>query len=122
MTDQKPITVDEYIAHAPENARVRLTELRECLKKVSPDAREVLKWRQPAFEAEYILFVYAGFKNHISLHPTLEAISALKDELKDYITSDNTLQFSLNEPLPLPIISKLAALRVKQSKQGIKWK
>lgn len=122
MSDQKPTTVDEYVAQAPENVRVKLVEIRECLKQVAPDAKQVLKWGKPAFEAEYILFVYAGFKNHISLHPTPEAILALKDELMNYITSDNTLQFSLNEPLPLTLVSKLAALRVKQSKQGIKWK
>ena len=122
MSIPKPTTVDEYIFQSPREVQVRLTELRECLRKAAPEAKELLKWGKPAFEAEHILFVYAGFKKHISLHPTPEVIVALKDELKDYVTSDNTLQFSLDQPLPLKLINKVAELRVVQSRQGVKWK
>lgn len=118
----KPTTVDEYISQASPHVQSKLKELRECLKKEATQAQEVLKWGKPAFEAEYILFVYAGYKNHISLHPTVEAIASMKAELKGYVTSENTLQFSLDEPLPLQLISKVAALRVAQSEQGIKWR
>jgi len=122
MIVSKPATVDEYISQFPLNTQDKLGDLRKCLQECAPQAKELLKWGKPAFEAEYILFVYAGFKNHISLHPTLEAIMVLKNELKEYITSDNTLRFSLTEPLPLELISKVAALRVEQSRRGIKWK
>ncbi|TXH01508.1 MAG: hypothetical protein E6R05_05595 [Candidatus Moraniibacteriota bacterium] len=100
LPDRIPTTVDEYIAGAPDIARTKLVELHDCLKQAATDAKEVLKWRQPAFEAEYILYVYAGFKNHISLHPTADVITTLNKELKKYITSNNTLQFSLYERLP----------------------
>lgn len=122
MNTPKPISVDEYILQAPQEVQVKLVELRDCLKKVAPNAKELLKWGKPAFEAEYILFVYAGFKKHVSLHPTPEAMNALKDELKDYAVSSNTLRFSLDKPLPLKLISTIAALRVKQSMQGVTWK
>lgn len=122
MSTSKPTTVDEYISLAPTETQEKLKELRAILKEAAPQAKELLKWGKPAFEAEYILFVYSGFKNHVSLHPTEDAITALKDELQAYITSDNTLQFSLTEPLPLRLISKVANLRVEQSKQGVKWK
>ena len=122
MATQKPTTIDEYISQAAPSAQDKLRELRFCLQKTAPDAKEVLKWGKPAFEAEYILFVYAGFKNHISFHPTLEVITAFKDELTEYETSDNTVQFVLDQPLPLDIIQRMAALRVKQSKQGITWR
>jgi uncharacterized protein YdhG (YjbR/CyaY superfamily) len=122
MTSQKPTTVDEYIANAPPAVQAKLYELRTCLQKAAPNAEEMLKWGQPAFVVEYILFVYAGFKDHISLHPTPEAIHAFKEELKAYKTLNNTIQFSLNTPLPIQLISNIAAFRVKQSKQGVTWK
>ncbi len=122
MKAQKPKTVDEYIAQAPSAAQDKLLELRLCLQKAAPKAQEVLKWGQPAFVAEYILFVYAGFKGHVSLHPTSQVIAAFKDELKEYKFSDNTVQFSLQEQLPLELISKMAALRVEQCRQGVTWK
>lgn len=122
MPTQKPTTVDQYIEQAPTNAQAKLRELRKCLQKVAPDAEEILKWGQPAFVAEYILFVYAGFKAHISFHPTVQVITAFKDELSEYKTSDNTVQFALDKPLPLNLITKMAVLRVEQSKNGVTWK
>lgn len=122
MTTAKPTTVEEYIAQFPAETQKKLGELRQSLKSAAPEAKEMLKWGKPAFEAEYILFVYAAFKSHMSLHPTEDTIKALQDELKQYITSDNTLQFSLSDPLPLDLIRKVAELRVEQNKQGIKWK
>lgn len=122
MPTQKPTTVDQYISQASSSAQDKLRELRSCLQKAAPHAKELLKWGKPAFEAEYILFVYAGFKNHISFHPTLEVITAFKDELTAYETSANTVQFALDQPLPLELISNMAAFRVEQSKQGLTWR
>lgn len=77
---------------------------------------------QASPEAQYILFVYAAAKHHVSLHPTLEVITVFKDQLKEYETSENTVKFSLDEELPLTLISRMAKQRVAESKQGVKWK
>lgn len=122
MATSKPTTVDEYIAQAPIATQDKLKELRACLQKAAPHAKEILKWGKPAFEAEYILFVYAASANHVSLHPTLQVITEFKDALKDYKTSDNTVQFPLDKALPLELITRMAELRVEQSKQGVTWR
>lgn len=122
MPTSKPTSVDEYISQASPEAQSKLTELRTCLKDAAPHAKEVLKWGKPAFEAEYILFVYAAAKNHVSLHPTVEVITAFKDQLKEYETSENTVKFELDTELPLTLISRMAKQRVAESKRGIKWK
>jgi uncharacterized protein YdhG (YjbR/CyaY superfamily) len=122
MATNKPITVDDYISRFSPDVQEKLQALRNCLRLSAPHAKEMLKWGQPAFEAEHILFVYGGFKNHISLHPTPDAITTLKSELKEYISSENTLRFALDKPLPLQLIARVADLRVKQCSQGIKWK
>lgn len=122
MSKQKPNTVDEYIDQAPQGAREKLRELRHCLREVAPQADESLKWGQPAFIAEYILFVYAGFANHISFYPTWQAVTAFKNDLKEYKAEGTTIQFPLDKPLPIGLIRKIAAYRVKESSQGVKWK
>lgn len=122
MSKIKPTTVDEYIEQAPEGTRIKLRELRQCLREVAPHAEESLKWGQPAFIAEYILFVYAGFQHHISFYPTWQAVTAFKHELIEYKAEGTTIQFPLDKPLPLDLIRKIADFRIKESKQGVKWK
>lgn len=118
----KPTSVDDYISQAEPAALKHLKELRACLQKAAPEATEMLKWGKPAFVAEYVLFVYASAKNHVSLHPTWQAIEAFKDQLQDYETSANTIKFPSDKPLPLELITQIAKFRVEQSKQGVKWK
>lgn len=122
MAKQKPTTVDEYIEQAPEQTRAMLRELRNCLREAAPQAEESLKWGQPAFIAEYILFVYAGFQQHISFYPTWQAVTAFKNELTAYKAEGTTIQFPLDKPLPLDLIRKIADFRIKESKQGVTWK
>ncbi len=122
MTKQKPTTVEEYIEQAPLGARKKLLKMRQCLREAAPQAEESLKWGQPAFIAEYILFVYAGFEHHISLYPTWQAVAAFKKDLEEFKAEGTTIQFPLDKPLPLELIHKIATSRVKESTQGIKGK
>ena len=70
----KASTVDEYITAAPKEAQKSLKEIRSILKKVAPKATEALKWGQPVFEENRILFAYAAFKSHMNFMPTPSSI------------------------------------------------
>ena len=108
----KPQTVAEYIDHAPEGAKSHLMELRECLKKVVPDAEESLKWSMPAFSYKRVLFTYAAFKHHVGFYPTPAAMKPFEKELEPYKTGKGSIQFPLDTPLPIELISKIAQFRV----------
>ena len=108
MTD-KPKTVEEYISSKPKEAQERLGELRSYLKLADPNADEELKWGKPAFVNNGILYVYAAFKKHISLHPTPSVIKALRKELEAFKLSDNTIQFPLENPIPKELVRKIAS-------------
>jgi len=112
-TKARPESVDEYIAAAPEMAQCRLREMQQCLRDAAPGATESLKWGKPALSYDTILFIFAAHRNHISLHPTVAAIDAFAKELGAYKTSGGTVQFPLGEPLPLTLIRRIAAFRVK---------
>ncbi|MCB1668654.1 MAG: DUF1801 domain-containing protein [Porticoccaceae bacterium] len=120
---EKPKTVQEYIATKPKDAQKRLFELREYLKAAYPEASEELKWGKPALVHNGILYVYAAAKKHISLHPTPSVISYFRNEFGSLISSDNTIQFSLNDPIPEKVVMKIAKQRIfEKENKGIKWK
>ncbi|KAF1701873.1 iron chaperone [Pseudoxanthomonas suwonensis] len=119
----KPTTVEQYIAAAPSLAQDRLREMRQCLHEAAPEAEESLKWGKPAFSLGTVLFVYSAHKQHISLHPAIGAVAHFAPELAGHVTSGNTIQFPLDQPLPLALIRRIANFRVREVvEQGIGWK
>ena len=122
-TPSKPQTVDEYIQLTPPQAQEKLQEMRTCIRKVAPDAKEDLKWGMPAFSYKRILVTYAAGKHHIEFYPTPSAIKAFSKELQAYKTGPGSVQFPLTDPLPLSLIKKMTEFRVKESTtDDKKWK
>lgn len=118
MSKTKPVTVAEYIEAAPPQARSHLLEIRSILKKVAPDATETLKWGKPVMEQGRILFSYAAYKSHLNFMPTGPGIEPFRDELDEYKTGKDTIQFPYDKPLPKALIRRVAAHRVKQVREN----
>jgi uncharacterized protein YdhG (YjbR/CyaY superfamily) len=118
-----PRTIADYINAAPKEARTKLREMRACVRKAAPGAKESIKWRMPAFSYRRILVMFAAFKHHIGFYPTRSAMSAFAKELSKFTMGRGSIQFPLEKPLPLALIRKITALRVRESleKDG-KWK
>ena len=110
-----PDVVDEYIEAAPEAARAKLRQLRACIRGAAPGATESLKWGMPAFSYKRILVTYAAHREHVGLYPTPSAVSAFAKELTGYTTAKGSIQFPLAKALPLPLIRRIVAFRVKES-------
>lgn len=122
MAKNKPKTVEEYIEAAPKEAREKLQELRTILKKVAPDATEALKWGSPVLEGKRILFAYAAYKSHMNFMPTGPALEPFKEELKEYKTGKDSIQFPYDKPLPKELIQKIAAYRAMDvEKNDARW-
>ena len=113
----KAKTVDEYIEAAPEEARKMLHELRAILKKVVPNATEAVKWGSPVFEEKRILFAYGAYKTHLNFMPTGQAMEPFKEELAEFKTGQDTIQFPYDKPLPKALIQMIAAHRAKQVRE-----
>ncbi len=122
VTSKKPTTVTDYIDKCPPEVRKKLTEMREILKEVTPNAEESLKWSVPAFSYHRILYTYAGFKHHIGFYPTPAVMQVFKKELEKYEIGKGSIQFPLDQPLPKLLIQKIAAFRIKDLKDNdAKW-
>lgn len=118
MPKIKPSTVIEYIDSAPSEAREKLNEIRAILKKVAPNATETIKWGTPVFEEKRILFSFSAFKSHLNFMPTHPALEQFKDELAEYKTGKDTIQFTYDKPLPAQLIRKIAEFRVKDVREN----
>jgi uncharacterized protein YdhG (YjbR/CyaY superfamily) len=119
----RPKSIAEYINAAPKEAQKKLREMRACIRKAAPKAKESLKWGMPAFSYRRILVTFAAFKHHIGFYPTPSAVSAFAKDLSKFATARGSIQFPLEKPLPLPLIRKITAFRVRESiEEDRKWR
>ena len=119
----RPKSIAEYIDVAPKGAQKKLREIYACIRKAAPGATESLKWGMPAFSYQRILVTFAAHKSHIGFYPTPSAVSAFAKELSKFVTARGSIQFPLGKPLPLPLIRKITAFRVRESiEQDGKWR
>ncbi len=109
--------VDAYLAKVSEPARTTLGKLRATIRSVVPsEATEGLSYGMPAFHYKGALVAYAAFKNHCSFFPMQASLTdEMQEELKGYRTSKGTLQFSLDKPLPAPLVKKMVKRRIAEN-------
>jgi uncharacterized protein YdhG (YjbR/CyaY superfamily) len=124
MTTSKPKDIDEYIARFPIDIQKILEQIRVTIKKVVPDAEETISYGIPTFNLKGTYLIYfAAYKNHIGFYPVPGAIEQVDKDFASYKTSGKgTLQFPLNKPIPLNLITKLVKFKVKESVENLKKK
>ena len=124
MKSNSPVVknVDEYIASFPKATQKLLHQLRKTIRKAAPQAEEVISYQMPAYNFYGRLVYFAGYEKHIGFYPMPSAIEQFKGQLADYITSKGTVQFPLDRPLPVPLITKMTAFRVKENLQAAEVK
>jgi uncharacterized protein YdhG (YjbR/CyaY superfamily) len=110
-------TVDEYIAAAEKNLQPTLEKLRATVRKAAPGAEETISYGMPAYKLHGQLVFFAAYKGHIGFYPTPAGIVPFKKELAVYNTSKGTVQFPLDKPLPIALITQIVKLRVKQAEE-----
>jgi uncharacterized protein YdhG (YjbR/CyaY superfamily) len=108
-------TIDEYINSAPEEVRGLLQTIRQTIKEEAPEAEETIKYRMPTFMFHGNLVFFAAFKKHIGFYPIPSAMEAFKEELSHYKTAKGSIQFPLDQPLPLPLIRKIVQFRMEEN-------
>jgi uncharacterized protein YdhG (YjbR/CyaY superfamily) len=116
----KPNNVDQYIAGFPEEIQKLLLQMRGAIKKAAPQAEEVISYAMPAFKLNGILVWFAAHTKHISLYPRGSGIDEFKKELANYKLSKGTIQFTLDKPLPVALITKIVKFRVAENLLRVK--
>jgi uncharacterized protein YdhG (YjbR/CyaY superfamily) len=108
-------TMDAYIAGFPKETQKLLEQFRTIIKKSARDAEEKMAYGIPTFTLQGNLVHFAGYKNHIGFYPAPSGISAFSNELSDYITSKGAVQFPLDRPLPVSLITNIVKFRVREN-------
>jgi uncharacterized protein YdhG (YjbR/CyaY superfamily) len=111
------MTVDSYIASFPADVQALLQQVRKTIQQAAPDATEAIKYAIPTFVLNGNLVHYAAFKHHIGFYPAPTGIKAFEQELAPYKQGKGSIQFPLDQPLPLDLITKIVLYRVKQNSQ-----
>jgi len=115
-------TVDEYFSHQTAQAQKMMSQLRNTIKKAAPDAEEVISYNIPAYRLQGMLVFFAAYKNHIGFYPTSSGIVNFKKELSKYKTSRGTVQFPVDGPMPLSLVTKIVKFRVKENMDRVAMK
>ena len=114
MPTAPPENIDDYIATFPKDVQSLLKQVRKTVRSAAPKAVEVISYRMPALRLNGILIYFAAFKNHIGFYPPIRGDAKLAKATAKYSGEKGNLRFPFDEPLPLGLIKKLTALRVKQ--------
>lgn len=117
MDSNKPVatTIDEYIAMFPEDIQAVLEKIRATIKAAAPDAVEKISYQMPTFAQNGNLVHFGAFKEHIGFYPVPTGIEAFKAELAVFKQGKGSVQFPLDQPMPLDLISRIVQFRVQEN-------
>ncbi len=111
---RKSTEVDAYIRKFPAPIQGQLRKVRAAIRAAAPGATELISYRIPAYRQNRTLVFFAGFTNHIGLYPPVCGNASLEKAVARYAGPRGNLQFPLDEPLPLALITRIVRFKVKQ--------
>lgn len=114
--------IDEYIASFPKETQQLLELVRAAIQKAAPDATEAISYAIPTFKLNGNLVHFAAFANHIGFYPAPTGSEAFKKELFVYKTGKGSVQFPIDKPMPLDLITRIVKFRVKENLEKAKAK
>ena len=115
-------SIDDYIATFPEDTQKILKEIRAVIKAAAPEAVEKISYQMPTFFMNGNLVHFAAFKKHIGFYPTPSGIEAFQKELSVYEGAKGSVQFPLDKPMPLKLISRIVKFRVGENIKNARLK
>ena len=119
MQQVKANTVEEYIAGFPIQTRLLLDQMRALVKKHAPDAVESISYGMPAYKLHKKPLVYfAGYEKHIGFYATPNGHEAFKDAFSKYKQGKGSVQFPIEEKLPVKLITDVIKYRVSTIENG----
>lgn len=115
-----PKDTDAYISGFPEDIQEKLQAIRNTIRQAAPEAKECINYGIPTFKIHGNLVHFAAYKSHLGFYPGATGIAEFKQELASYKTSKGTVQFHLDEPLPLVLISDIVIFRLHENTRNAK--
>ena len=112
--------IDTYIAGFPPETQILLAQMRETVKSAAQAATETINYGMPTLQLHGNLVHFAAYKNHIGFYPAPSGIAAFQEQLSVYKHAKGSVQFPLNQPLPLALIAEIVRFRVQENEERAK--
>ena len=110
-------TIDEYIGMFPDDVQTILNQIRQTIREAAPGSEETINYQMPTFTLNGNMVHFAAFKTHIGFYPTPTGIEAFKEELSPYKGAKGSVQFPIDQPMPLSLIRRIVEYRVKENSE-----
>jgi uncharacterized protein YdhG (YjbR/CyaY superfamily) len=107
-------TIESYLETFPESTQALLQQIREIVQEMAPDATEKISYGIPAFALNGTFIYYAAYKGYISLYPAPRGEPEFQAELEHYKGGKGTVQFPLDQPLPIDLITRIVQFQIAQ--------
>jgi uncharacterized protein YdhG (YjbR/CyaY superfamily) len=111
---RKVTSVREYVAILPPSHARVLKRVLTLVKRTVPRSEQVISYSIPAFKMDRVFMYCAAFKAHIGIYPPVRGDARLRAALKPYANAKGNLRFPLAEPMPYPLIARVAKALAKQ--------
>ena len=115
MTHTPPTPITDYILGFPPEVQLKLNQMRDAILEIIPEATEKIAYGIPTFFLNGNVVHFAGYKSHIGFYPGADGIEAFAAELSAYKLSKGTVQFPLDQPLPLDLVRRITTYRKEQN-------
>ena len=122
MNKVVPKNIDEYIADYPANIQKLLEQVRVAIKEAAPKAEEKIGYGIPTFTLNGNLVHFGAYKTHIGFYATPTGHDAFKKELAVYKQGKGSVQFPIDQPMPLKLINQIVKFRVAENLKKTKAK
>ncbi len=109
--------IDAYHAALDEPKQSTLRALRHTILDIIPEAEQCISYSMPGFRVRGKMIAgFAAFKNHLSYFPhSGSVIPEVGEDAAGFATSNGTLQFAVDTPLPKALVEQLIAVRMRQA-------
>ena len=112
--NKKIKTVDDYISYFPSETKTKLKIIRQIIKDIAPEAIESISYGMPAYKINKKPLVYfGGFAKHIGFYATPTGHEKFKKQLSVYKQGKGSVQFPLDQQLPVALIKNIIKFRLK---------
>jgi uncharacterized protein YdhG (YjbR/CyaY superfamily) len=112
----KAKSVEVYINSFPSKTQKLLQQVRKTIKAAAPKTTEDISYGMPAYKLNGKPLVYfGGYEKHIGFYATPSGHKKFEQQLSIYKQGKGSVQFPLDEPMPLKLIADIVKFRVKEN-------
>lgn len=108
--------IDDYIAQHSGRQAELMTELRDLVRALVPDAGEKISYRMPTFTLNGNLVHFAAFTHHVGFFPGAEGVVFAEPYLGTLEYSKGGIRFPLDRPLPVDLVTHVVLRRAEQQR------